>query len=70
MATNKKIEFGANPAPAASADEWVGKHKIGDTKRLTLDIPASLHARIKSSCAIRGTTMIEEIKELLEAKYA
>lgn len=39
------------------------------TKRLTLDIPESLHARIKSQCALRHTKMVDEIREMLEAKF-
>ena len=39
-------------------------------KRLTLDIPESLHRTIKVSCAGRGTKMAEEIRALLEAHYA
>ncbi|MEU3475892.1 hypothetical protein [Rhodococcus sp. NPDC006774] len=38
-------------------------------KRLTLDIPASLHREIKKQTADRGTKMVEEIRDLLEQKY-
>ena len=68
MATNKKVEFGAKPK-AASADDWVGAHKASDTKRLTLDIPANLHARIKSACAVSGVSMVDAITQILEEKY-
>jgi hypothetical protein len=37
-------------------------------KRLTLDIPESLHRLIKSQCASRGNKIVDEIK-LLEKKY-
>lgn len=37
--------------------------------RLTLDIPRGLHAEIKAQCARRGTKMVAEITELLEARY-
>ncbi|MFV8239079.1 Uncharacterised protein [Mycobacteroides abscessus subsp. massiliense] len=37
--------------------------------RLTLDIPRALHAEIKAQCARRGTKMVSEITELLEARY-
>jgi hypothetical protein len=39
------------------------------TKRLTLDIPESLHARVKSQCAKRGKKMIDEIRILLETHF-
>jgi hypothetical protein len=38
-------------------------------KRLTIDVPASLHARIKSQCAIRGAKMADEVRELLEKHF-
>ncbi len=39
-------------------------------KRLTIDIPEELHARIKSQCAMRRTKMADEIRLLLEDKFA
>ena len=48
------------PAPQAPAEP---------TKRLTFDIPASLHARVKSGCALEGKKMNEEIIKLLEARW-
>jgi hypothetical protein len=76
---SKKVAF--NPAPlakpgakqGASADAWVGKRSLEAApeplKRLTLDIPASLHARIKSTCAMEGKKMVEEITVLLKEKW-
>ena len=29
-------------------------------KRLTIDVPAKLHARIKSQCALKGVNMADE----------
>ena len=71
----KKVAFGTKPVPAPSPsispDQWVesratepaGAERI---KRLTIDIPASLHIRIKAQCALRGTKMADEIRALLE----
>lgn len=68
--TGKKVEFGPRPAAKPSPDAWVGERKDKEaTKRLTLDIPASLHGRIKSACALRGTKMIDEITRLLIEEY-
>jgi hypothetical protein len=39
-------------------------------KRLTLDIPVSLHTRIKSQCALRQVKMVEEIRQVLEEHFA
>jgi len=75
--TGKKVAFGpkpsSKPAAAPSAEEWVkNREEAADEpmKRLTLDIPESLHRTIKVSCAGRGTKMAEEIRALLEAHYA
>ncbi len=72
---NKKIAFGTKPtnkpAPAA-ADAWVESRVAGKTdamKRLTIDIPESLHRMIKSQCAMRGTKIADEVRELLLQKY-
>ena len=75
--TGKKVAFGTKPsikpAAAPTAEAWVkNREEAADepTKRLTLDIPESLHRAIKVSCAGRGTKMAEEIRVLLEAHYA
>ena len=74
----KKITFGAKPSASMptehAADAWVDERKqpsgeVEKLKRLTLDIPATLHSRIKSSCAMRDKKMVEEITELLLEKY-
>lgn len=38
-------------------------------KRLTLDIPESLHRRIKGRAVMEGTTMVNMLRELLEDTY-
>jgi hypothetical protein len=61
--------------PHANADEWVSGEttakpgKAAKTKRLTLDLDEGLHRRIKLACAIRGSTMVEEITKLLEKEF-
>jgi hypothetical protein len=58
------------PVPAqAAAEEWVESRGAPQTKRLTLEIPAELHRRVKSQCAARGTKMIDEITALLDQKF-
>jgi predicted DNA binding CopG/RHH family protein len=39
------------------------------TKRLTLDIPETLHRAIKGKAAIEGVAMVDMLRELLEEKY-
>lgn len=38
-------------------------------KRLTIDIPASLHKRVKSQCANQGTTIADVVRAFLERKF-
>ena len=70
---SKKVAFGARPsaarADASKADEWVNSRDTETMKRLTIDVPASLHARIKSQCALRGVKMADEVRELLEKHF-
>lgn len=80
--TTKKVPFGTTPTanrpqPAAPAlanqakiEQWI-ENRAGEepTKRFTIDVPKSLHARIKAQCALRGVPMNEEIRELLEKHF-
>lgn len=69
----KKVTFGTTPAarptPAQTAEQWVDSRNTETTKRLTIDIPASLHSRIKVACARRGVKMADEIRALLETHF-
>jgi len=38
-------------------------------KRLTIDIPLSLHKRVKAGCASQETTIAEVVREYLEKKF-
>ncbi|WP_269936361.1 plasmid partition protein ParG [Serratia liquefaciens] len=76
--SGKKVTFGAKPTKlASSADAWVESRSIEEAppqpvekmKRLTIDIPESLHKAIKSACALRGTKIADEVRELLYKKY-
>lgn len=74
--STKKVQIGTKPtnkpAPAA-ADAWVESRSNGDEpepmKRLTIDVPESLHRSIKAQCAMRGTKIADEVRELLLQKY-
>jgi DNA polymerase III delta subunit len=69
----KKVTIGIKPTsrpPAPSADSWVENRVEEESmKRLTIDITESLHRKIKSSCAMRGTKIADEVRELLLQKY-
>ncbi|WP_330167910.1 plasmid partition protein ParG [Bartonella grahamii] len=72
---NKKIKIGRKPTNKSiplTVDAWVGSPKgnmSGGMKRLTIDIPESLHRLIKVSCASRGTKIADEVRKLLAQKY-
>ena len=73
---SKKVTIGAKPtnkSAQSSADEWVENRSSGSApepmKRLTIDVPASLHRAIKTQCAARGTKIADEVRELLMKKY-
>lgn len=72
----KKVAFGGKPQAKATMpavkDEWVKNRSTNSntpTKRLTIDMPETLHRRIKSSCAERGVKMADEIRMLLEKHF-
>jgi len=66
-----------------NADAWVNANQGNDRetkvetpvmpeepmKRLTIDIPETLHTRVKSQCAKRGSKMADEIRALLETHF-
>lgn len=76
---SKKVAFGAKPQPVApasrSADEWVQNRPTEQAaagepmKRLTIDVPASLHTRIKVGCTLRGRKIADELRELLDKHF-
>jgi hypothetical protein len=76
---SKKISIAPRPS-AREADDWVSapakkaapvKNAVLTEKmsRLTIDIPASLHRRLKAECATEGVKMADVVRELLTKKY-
>ncbi len=80
---SKKVTMSTKPnktnAQEISADAWVsqGAKKTTNghgpekelTARFTIDIPVSLHARIKSQCALKRVKMREEVLAMLEERF-
>ena len=78
----KTIQFKPGPKPA-TADDWIqGGARPTDRetrpkaaspaepmKRFTIDVPESLHTRIKIGCASRKAKMADVIRELLEREF-
>jgi len=77
----KKVAIGSKPTAKSaprSSDEWVSSDSTSPqqptkpaekTKRLTIDIPLSLHQRVKSQCALKGENMADVVRELLEKHF-
>jgi hypothetical protein len=72
----KKVSFAAKPVDrSAAVEQWVESREsvtevAGEPmKRLTVDLPESLHKRVKAGCAMRGVKMADEIRRLLEANF-
>jgi hypothetical protein len=72
---SKKVAFSGKPsAKPPTPDDWVESRKTEtvkaeEMKRLTFDIPESLHRRIKSQCAGKGVKMTDELRGLLEEHF-
>lgn len=60
--------------PDTKLDQWVSgegsasgsKRPEGKIARLTIDLPAPLHAQFKAACALKGTRMINEVRRFIE----
>lgn len=71
----QSVNWGQRPSKKAAAqrpaalDTFVNSPKGKATKRLNLNIPASLHSRIKAQCAIEGRDMTQALIELLESRF-
>ncbi len=57
-------------ASAQRAENWV-QDKAGEpVERLTIKLPARLHAQVKAACALRGIKMKDLVRTLLEQECA
>jgi hypothetical protein len=77
----KKVSIGTKPSlgpKKQTIDDWVEavspaeQPRVGvvePMKRLTIDVPRSLHTRIKSGCVLRGLQMCDVIRDLLEQQF-
>jgi len=81
---SKKVTMSTKPSKTdaqklSAADAWVSQGanlttnedepEQEATARFTIDIPVSLHARIKSQCALKRVKMREEVLSILEEKF-
>lgn len=76
----KKVSIGTKPVPSVSAnvDQWVETRTVETEtlpqekpkmKRLTLDIPETLHRAIKMKSVEQGVPMADLLRDLLESNY-
>ena len=63
----KKIDIKKPGFKSVSSDQWV-KNK-GGTKRLTIDLDASLHMRLKVLAANQGKAMSHIIRDCLDSHF-
>lgn len=82
----KKTPIPPRPPSQQAADAWIGgateptatSHETRqpaapageETKRLTLDIPKSLHKAFKALCADADTTMVNDITHYIKQRVA
>ncbi|WP_407052109.1 plasmid partition protein ParG [Methyloraptor flagellatus] len=61
---------GSDAAPAeATAPAPVADAAAEAMKRFTIDVPETLHRRVKAQCAGRGVKMADVIRDLLEREF-
>jgi hypothetical protein len=70
----KKVTIGGKPTAKSAAgtpDDWVAARSGSDEpmKRLTIDIPLTLHQRVKSQCALKGEKMADAVRGLLDQHF-
>ena len=76
----KKVSIGTKPVSSVSSnvDQWVETRTVEmetvpqekpKMKRLTLDIPETLHRAIKMKSVEQGVPMADLLRELLESNY-
>ena len=70
---SKSISFERPKRAAQDAEKWVAQRsaqgEAEEMKRFTLDVPASLHRRIKVACTMRGEKMSDVLREMLEQAF-
>lgn len=71
----KKVSFASKPPSTAvppHADDWVRDRDAkssAPTKRLTINVPLSLHTRVKAQCALNGLVIADVVRDLLERRF-
>ena len=58
------------PAPLAVAPSAQAEPPAEPIKRLSVDLPASVHTRFKTACSASGRKMVNELAALIERRTA
>ncbi|HEY9825087.1 MAG TPA: hypothetical protein V6D19_06545 [Stenomitos sp.] len=74
---NKKVTITTKPTSQATVDSWVATSSESQApeqpkermKRLTLDLPESLHRAIKRRAVDQGVAMVDMLRDLLEQHF-
>ena len=71
--STKKVTIGGRPSKskAAAAEQWIKTRETARAdeeplKRMTFDMPESLHKALKLYCVEHGTKMSNVLRELIE----
>ena len=72
--STKKVTIGSRPSKskAAAAEQWIKTRETAkagedeEMKRMTFDMPESLHKRLKLYCVEHGTKMSIVFRKLIE----
>ena len=69
--SGRRVNFGPKPGRRTDAgfEAWARERGGEGSKRLTIDMPASLHVRIKARCAMQGVNIKRAILEPLNEKF-
>ena len=62
----KQVSITSPARASQQAESWVQDKSGEPVKRLTIEIPAQLHAQVKAACALRGVKMKDLVRTLLE----
>jgi proline-rich tail region repeat protein len=73
--SKKDLAFKPATKTSATPEEWIEKRDkptapTEPTKRLTVDIPQSLHKRIRLACIERDEVMADVIRDILQNAFS
>ena len=66
----KQVAITTPSRSSQQAESWVQDKGGEPVKRLTIELPARLHAQVKAECALRGVKMKDLVRTLLEQECA